>query len=76
MSVRVTAINQTARRNVDFLLPSAGVLVTFENEQSDAYVTVPIVDDTMMEGEEKFTLALAASSGGVRLGSRKFSEVK
>ncbi|CAK8694047.1 unnamed protein product [Clavelina lepadiformis] len=75
VSVRVTAINQTARRNVDFLLPSAGVLVTFENEQSDAYVTVPIVDDTMMEGEEKFTLALAASSGGVRLGSRKFSEV-
>lgn len=73
--VVVNSINQTAQRNVDFLLPSSGVTVYFADGQTKAEMSVGLLDDDLIEHEEKFTLALTDASGGARIGSRKTLDV-
>lgn len=71
----VNSLNQTARRNIDFLLPSDGLVVEFEDGQTVAEASVHIIDDEEMEEAETFTLAITNPEGGVELGDRLLTEV-
>ena len=73
--VVVNSLNQTARRNVDFLLPSTGVKVHFTDGQTAAHFNVTLIDDLLVENEEKFTLVLTDATDGVKIGKKKFLEV-
>ena len=72
----MNALNQTAKRNVDFLMPASGITVKFEDGQSTAYVTITLIDDSLVENEEMFTLAITSSSSGARIGERKYLNVR
>ena len=61
-SVTVTSEDGTARSGVDYT--STSRRVTFPANQTVQYVTVPIVDDSVHEPEEAFTMRLTAASGG------------
>ena len=73
--VVINSINQTARRNVDFLMPSSGITVKFEDGQTTAHMSITIIDDQLIENEETFTLAITSISNGGRIGERKFLNV-
>lgn len=55
----------------DFI-PRTNVPVTFEAGESEQFVEVMIVNDSVFEGEEQFgaTLALQPQSSGIVLGSQ------
>nr|CAB3264082.1 mucin-5AC [Phallusia mammillata] len=75
ISVTLNSLNQTARRNFDFLLPSDGFIVEFKDDQQVAEASIRIVDDDEMEEEEKFTLIISDVAGGARMGGRLLTEV-
>ena len=71
----VNSLNQTAQRNVDFLMPSTGVTVKFEDGQTVAQLSITLIDDSLEENEETFTLAITSVSAGGRIGKKKYMEV-
>jgi len=56
----------TATPNVDYVATNA--LVTFIDGQTNAFITVYPIDDTLAEGNETVPLQLSAPSGGAGLG--------
>ena len=66
VSYEVVSLDATPG-GVDFLL-SDGV-VTFADGQSEAYIPVTIIDDTVKEFSESFNIGLTGTTGGALLGS-------
>lgn len=75
VSTTAKTIDKTAERNLDYLMPSAGVSVIFEDGQEEAYLTIKLVDDEIMEMAESFTVVLSGVNGGAKLGGPIVMEV-
>jgi len=73
--VTLVAFNQTALRNMDYLLPSSGLEIDFADGQTEANASVPIVDDQEQEPEESFSLQLIYPVGGVRISEHNVMQV-
>jgi hypothetical protein len=67
VSVTVTTSNGTATAGADYTAVTQ--VVTFAAGQATATVSVPILDDLLLEGPETVNLALSAPTGGATLGS-------
>ena len=63
MTVAYTTVNGTATAGSDYTTTSG--TVTFLAGQTTATVTVPVLDDSVFENPEAFTVTLGAVTGGV-----------
>ena len=61
LTVALTATNGTAAAGSDFTAPAA--TFTFPAGETSAMVSVTILDDSILEGTEEFTLTLGAGTG-------------
>ena len=67
VSVDYSVLGGTATAGADFT-PVSGTLL-FADQQTTATFTVPILDDTLVEGDETVQLSLANPQGGAALGN-------
>ena len=67
VSVDYSVLGGTATAGADFT-PVSGTLL-FADQQTTATFTVPILDDTLVEGDETVLLSLANPQGGAALGN-------
>ena len=67
VSVDYSVLGGTATAGEDFT-PVSGTLL-FANQQTTATFTVPILDDTLVEGDETVLLSLTNPQGGAALGN-------
>ena len=67
VSVDYSVLGGTATAGEDFT-PVSGTLL-FADQQTTATFTVPILDDTLVEGDETVLLSLANPQGGAALGN-------
>ncbi|MFO0810356.1 MAG: Calx-beta domain-containing protein [Gemmataceae bacterium] len=67
VSVQYATTNGTATAGSDYTA-SAGTLTWADGDASPKTFTVPILDDTAVEGNETFTLTLTGAIGGATLG--------
>ncbi|MEE9403537.1 MAG: PA14 domain-containing protein, partial [Algisphaera sp.] len=74
VSANFVMINETATPGQDFTAPSG--TVKFRNGQSTATVTIPILDDALIEGDESFSVSLSAANGGAVLGAPRTRRVE
>ncbi|MFO0953440.1 MAG: Calx-beta domain-containing protein [Isosphaeraceae bacterium] len=68
VSVQFATANGTAVAPGDFAA-TAGTLSWAAGETGSKTITVPIVNDTLVEGNETFTVALSSPAGGATLGT-------
>lgn len=66
VSVAYSTADGTALAPADYLATS-GVL-QFAAGETSSVIALPILDDTLFEGDESFTMTLSASGGGATLG--------
>ena len=66
ISVSYTTTGGTAMSNVDYSA-TAGVLTWTAGDTADKTITVPIAQDSALEGQEAFTVTLSAPTGGAVL---------
>lgn len=64
VTVSFGTTNGTATASADYVA-TAGVL-TFTNGEASKTITVPILEDTQVEGDETFTVALSNPTGGAQ----------
>ncbi|MEZ6120154.1 MAG: Calx-beta domain-containing protein [Pirellulaceae bacterium] len=67
VTVDFATIADSATANQDYT-PSVGTL-TFADGQTSQTVTIPIVDDTLIEGDERLVVGLSNVTGGATLGT-------
>ena len=56
MNLYYKTINGSATAGKDFEQPADGAMMTIQAEQTSVTVTIPITDDTLVEGDESFRL--------------------
>jgi Calx-beta domain/FG-GAP-like repeat len=66
-SVRITTVNGTATTGSDYT--DASQTVNFANGETSKTVSVPITDDSLVEGNETVSLSLSSPSADATLGS-------
>jgi ribosomal protein L35AE/L33A len=67
VSVKYTTENDTAMAGEDYT-KTKGELKWTDSDASDKTITVPILDDTIFEGNETFNLTLTEATGGATIG--------
>jgi hypothetical protein len=67
VTVNYTTANGTATAGVDYTTASG--TLTFGMSETSKTITVPILNDTIVEGGETFTVTLSAAAGGATLGT-------
>jgi subtilisin family serine protease len=65
-TVRLSLAEGSARQDADYLLPEA-LTVRFEDGQVSAQVEIPLVDDSVHEGNESFRVSLGEPTHGARI---------
>ena len=68
VAIHYATSSGTAAPGVDYI-DTAGDLNFIDGQLSDTF-TIPILDDTLAEGDETFTITLSEPTGGAVLGSR------
>lgn len=68
ISVNYTTTSGSATANADFSATS-GTLTWASAESTSKIITVPILQDTLLEGSETFTVTLSSPGGGVSIGA-------
>jgi uncharacterized delta-60 repeat protein len=72
-AVSFSTINGTAQANVDYA--STNGTIQFATGQTNAEIQIRILDDSLMEGLETFTVKLSNATGGATLGTRSSATV-
>jgi hypothetical protein len=72
-TVQFTTSNGTATAGADYTATSG--TITFAAGQTTATAVVPILDDTVVEGNETFNVTLSSPSGGATLGAQSTAVV-
>lgn len=67
ISVNYSTINESAVGGQDFVAVS-GTLTWADGDASDRIVTIPIVQDALLEGTESFSIVLSGATGGASIG--------
>jgi hypothetical protein len=67
VSVAYATANGTATAGADYTATSG--TLNFADGQTSQTITVPVIDDTLVEGNETFSVALSSPGGGATLGS-------
>ena len=68
VSVNFTTASGTATAGADFTTTS-GTLTWASGDATSKTISVPILQDTLLEGKESFTVTLSAPDGGVSVGA-------
>ncbi|MBD2302223.1 Calx-beta domain-containing protein [Nostoc sp. FACHB-190] len=68
VSVTLTSSNGTATAPADY--NNAPVVVSFANGETSKTVNIPVINDSLQEGNETITLTLSNPTGGAVLGSQ------
>ncbi|WP_306297041.1 Calx-beta domain-containing protein [Nostoc sp. C052] len=73
VSATINLTDSTATSPSDY--NNAPITVTFANGETSKIVTIPIVDDTVYEGNETINLSLANPTGGATIGTQNTAVV-
>jgi Ca2+-binding RTX toxin-like protein len=67
VSVVLSQTGGSAQNSVDFNFTTT--TITFEDGETEQVVSIPIIDDSLVEGDETITFELADPTGGASLGA-------
>ena len=70
VSVTVTATDGTATAGSDYNNSNFPTTVTFANGETSKNVTIPIIDDSLLESNETINLSLSNPTNGVTIGTQ------
>lgn len=73
VAVTLTTINSSAEDGTDYI--GTNTVVNFAAGVSRSSITLPILDDTVAEGDETFNVSLSLPSGGAVLGAQAVMQV-
>jgi RHS repeat-associated protein len=68
VSVNILLTNGTATAPADY--NNASITVNFANGENSKTITIPVVNDTLVEGNETVNLTLSSPTGGANLGTQ------